>query len=201
MNPARLLFRFFVPGVPVAKGRARATVRRGRGGKVIMTKQGQPIIGNYTPAATRNFEAVVKDLALAAIGGPDVQPISEPIDLLVEFRFPIPESWPPWKRQAAADGRLCHTSKPDCSNLVKAIEDACNKVLFVDDGQIVGSAQDKLYTTGAPCVLVAGYRRAAVGNHARKADLASIADMADADRIPVTRRLLSNQACQIVGSQ
>ena len=170
MDSNRLLFRFIIPGAGVAKGRARATVRRGKGGKPILSKAGEPILGSYTPEKTRNFEAMVKDFAAQAIGGPGAELLTVPVDLLVEFRFKIPASWPKWQKELAAVGLVHHTRKPDCSNLVKAIEDACNGVLFKDDGQVVGSVTDKVYTAGAECIEVYGFRRAGVSCQATRAE-------------------------------
>lgn len=187
MNPNLLLFQFTVPAIPVAKGRARATIRT--------SKAGDSFIGNYTPAKTRSFEGVVKLFASQAMHG--MSPFTCPIDLLVEFQFPIPPSWPSWKRTAAAEGRVHHTGKPDTSNLVKAIEDACNGVLFHDDGQIVGSVQDKIYTDGAPGILVRGFRRPGATNKAAYTGLV-LAECGDpkidvlaVDRSTLNRRLLS----------
>lgn len=162
-----LLFRFTIPHTPVAKGRARSTVKRGRGGKPILTKDGQPIVTTYTPEKTRDFEALVRDYAERAARG---EPLTCPVDLLVEFRFKIPSRYTKWQRDLAAEGLLHHTKKPDCSNLVKAIEDACNGVLFKDDGQVVGCVTDKVFTTGRECIVVHGYRRAGVGNDATRAE-------------------------------
>lgn len=168
MNMPSLLFHFIIPATPTAKGRARSTVVRGKGGKIVTTAQGRPIVSHHTPEKTRNYEALVKDFAQQAIAGGD--PLTVPVDLLVEFRFAIPDSWPKWKRELAAAGLLHHTAKPDCSNLVKAVEDACNGVLFKDDGQVVGCIQDKVWTTGAPCIVVHGYRRAGIPMKSSLAD-------------------------------
>lgn len=164
------LFQFTIPHTPVAKGRARSTVKRGRGGKPILTKDGQPIVSTYTPEKTRDFEALVRDFAQQAARG---EPLDCPVDLLVEFRFKIPSSYTKWQRDLAAEGMLHHTKKPDCSNLVKAIEDACNGVLFKDDGQVVGCVTDKVFTTGRECIVVHGYRRAGVSCTATRAEAAA----------------------------
>lgn len=186
------LFEFTIPGTPEAKGRTRSTVRRGKGGKPITTKTGQPIVTTYTPEATRNFEALVKHFAAQAVGGAGSDPLTCPIDLLVEFRFAIPQGWPKWKVELAKVGLVHHTKKPDCSNLVKAIEDACNGVLFKDDGQVVGCVQDKVWTAGAECIVVHGYRRAGISCQASKADAQGI-ELFDVavrmDHYPLGRRL------------
>lgn len=155
MPNSRLLFRFIIPAVGVPKGRARSRL-------VTAKASGKTFASHYTPAATRNFEAMVKDFAAKSIGGAGADPLTCPVDLLVEFRFAIPASWPKWKRDLAAMGLVHHTRKPDCSNLIKAIEDACNGVLFKDDGQVVGSITDKVYTAGAECIEVFGFRRSGI---------------------------------------
>lgn len=170
------LFRFTIPAAGVAKGRARSVVRRGKGGKVITGANGAPVVGTYTPEATRNFEALVKDFAAQAMGGAGADPLACPVDLVVVFRFAIPAGWPKWKRELAAAGLVQHTKKPDCSNLVKAIEDACNGVLFKDDGQVVGMVVDKAYTAGAECVEVRGFRRAGIATADGQAAWAAWAD-------------------------
>lgn len=172
------LYRFTIPGLPVAKGRARHAVRRGKGGKPILTGKGEPIVTSYTPENTRNFEAAVAYHAKVAraerlaIRSPGIHPdkvalIAGPLDLFVLFRFPISDSWPKWKRAAALAGTLLHTKKPDCSNLVKAIEDACNAVLWKDDGQVCGMVVDKVFAE-VPGVDVTVFRRAGVCTDASK---------------------------------
>lgn len=186
-----LLCTFIIPATPTAKGRSRSVVRRGKGGKIITTAAGAPIVGNYTPEKTRNFEALVKDLAHQAMRGGD--PLDCPVDLLVEFRFRIPEAWPKWKRDLAGQGLVHHTKKPDCSNLVKAIEDACNGVLWRDDGQVVGSIQDKVWTTGAEAIVVHVYQRAGLSCQASRqqasCDLAGYQPEIRTNHLPLGRRM------------
>jgi Holliday junction resolvase RusA-like endonuclease len=182
MTDPRLLFHFIIPATPTAKGRARSR---------IVHAKGKTFASHYTPVATRDFEALVKDFARQAIAG--AEPLTVPVDLLVEFRFRIPDTWPKWKRELAESGLVHHTKKPDCSNLVKAIEDACNGVLFRDDGQVVGCVQDKVWTSGAECIVVHGYRRAGVSCQASRADgLAEAAGFGLSirmDHLPIGRRL------------
>lgn len=158
--PDSLLLTFTIPATPVAKGRARSTARVGANGKAFAK--------HYTPAATRNFEAMVKDFATQAMRG--AEPMTAPVDLLVEFRFRIPPSWPKWQQEMAHACLLHHTKKPDCSNLIKAIEDAMNGVVWADDGQVVGSIQDKIWTRGAECIVVHVFRRAGFSVQASRSE-------------------------------
>lgn len=178
-----LLFHFAIPATPVAKGRART--------RVVKAKSGKTFASHYTPAETRAFEDLVKDHAARAMGGAD--PLGCPVDLLVEFRFRIPDSWPAWKRELATAGLVHHTKKPDCSNLVKAIEDACNGVLWKDDGQVVGSIQDKVWTTGAEAIVVHVYQRAGASCQAsrQEATCGLVGYQADVrtNHLPLGRRM------------
>lgn len=121
---------FVVPFAPVAKGRARTT----------WTNQGPR---HYTPEATRNWEATVALYARKAMGGRE--PLQGALGLSAAFYLPIPVGWPLWKRQAAAAGQLAPTLKPDCSNLVKAVEDACNGICWGDDAQLIQTLSWKGY--------------------------------------------------------
>ena len=68
-------------------------------------------------------------------------------------------------------------------------------VLFQDDGQVVGCVQDKVYTTGAPCIVIHGYRRAGIAsNITRRTDLRTEAlagHLVTPDHAPLGRRLLA----------
>ena len=59
-----------------------------------------------------------------------------PVALSLIVLHPIPKSWS--KRQdAALAGTERPTTKPDADNVAKAIADACNGVVWVDDAQVV----------------------------------------------------------------
>lgn len=61
-------------------------------------------------------------------------PLTGPVKLQVDFVFPWRLTEPQWR---TALGRVPMTSKPDCSNAIKALEDCMTKLGFwVDDGQV-----------------------------------------------------------------
>ena len=110
--------RFEIPGIPVAKGRPKAT-----------TINGQARM--YTPAKTVAYESTVALFARQAMGA--AEPIAGPLALSIVATWPIPPSWPKKRREAAT----FKASKPDADNVAKAIGDACNGIVWVDDSQVV----------------------------------------------------------------
>lgn len=134
---------FTIPGNAVGKGRARAGILRGKGGKPITTANGQPIITHHTPEATRTFESLVKDIAAQRMGTGEI--ITRPIQMQITVYVAIPQGWPTWKREAATRQEIGATTKPDLDNVEKAIKDALNGVVYVDDVQVIGCDKVKLY--------------------------------------------------------
>ena len=129
---------FFVPGIPVGKGRPRAA-RRGAG--VVM----------FTPEKTADYEALVSATAAAALAGAmriigTSQLLDGPLAAMLEMQFPVPASWSKAKRARALAGIEWHTSKPDADNVAKAVLDACNGVVFRDDSQVVTLIATKAFS-------------------------------------------------------
>ena len=122
---------------PVAKGRARAFIRAGH-------------IGHYTPEKTVAYETMVKLVAQQAMRGGD--PITGPVSLVVRAFMTIPASWSQKKQREAAVDVIKPTSKPDLDNMVKAIKDGVNGVVWRDDSQVTFLTAIKRY--GQPRVEV-----------------------------------------------
>ena len=123
---------FVVSGKPVGKGRPRASTR---GGFVRM----------YTDAKTLDYEAAIASEAAAAMG--DAQPFDTPMQLQVSCYYQIPKSWPNRIKQEAIDGDVFPKVKPDLDNVVKAVLDALNDVVYLDDAQVVNLVATKRYST------------------------------------------------------
>lgn len=111
---------FVVPGEPQGKGRARI-------GKV----------GNfarmYTPAKTVAYEGLVALAAQDVMQGRAL--IEGPVMIELRIVHGVPKSKSKkWKAEALAGLQPC-LKKPDADNVLKAICDACNGVVFKDDVQ------------------------------------------------------------------
>ena len=121
---------FVVPGAPYGKGRPKAS---SRGGFVRM----------YTPAPTRQYEGEIA--RLAKIARADWPVMATPMSLRVIAHHPIPVSWSKKKQQSALAGDVI-PGKPDLDNVAKAVLDALNGVIYVDDKQVVRLVAEKRYS-------------------------------------------------------
>lgn len=129
MNEHRITFT--VPGEPVGKGRARA-FRAGAG------------IRMHTPERTARYENLVALTAKQAMAGR--APLAAAVSLTIELFTTPPASWSHKKRAAALAGEIRPTTKPDLDNCLKAIADACNGIVFIDDKQVVSVTMWKRYS-------------------------------------------------------
>ena len=131
---------FFVPGPPVGKGRPRA-VRMGKGVRM------------FTPEKTASYESLVATSGHAAMEGR--APFSGACEAVMEIRLQVPASWSKKRQAMALDGGLRATKKPDVDNVVKAVLDALNGIVWQDDVQVVALAVLKRYaSTPGVCVVV-----------------------------------------------
>lgn len=112
-----LICQFVVPGEPQGKGRARAT----RSGRL------------YTPAKTVAYESLVALAAQRAMG--DYCATDKPVRLSLEATATMPAGWSE-KKRGATIGTWCK-KRPDLDNIIKAVADGGNGIIWQDDAQIV----------------------------------------------------------------
>lgn len=121
---------FTVPGAPRGK---RAPQAANIGGHAMM----------FTDAKTRSELGAIKMFAAEAMKG------QKPYDGAVILRLcayrPIPASLSKKKTAAALAGEIAPTTKPDLDNYYKMV-DALNKVVWIDDAQIVTAVVHKRYS-------------------------------------------------------
>lgn len=144
-----MIVRFTVPGPPVAKGRPRMTTRGGHARA-------------YTPAKTVAYEGLVALAGQTAMAGREL--IAGPVHLIITATFAIPKSWTKKATAAALAGVAWHTGKPDGDNILKAIGDGLNGIVWQDDSQVVIAKVVKQYgATPGVDVLVEGLINAVHG--------------------------------------
>jgi Holliday junction resolvase RusA-like endonuclease len=114
---------------------------RGKGRPRVDTRGAFPRM--HTDGKTARYERSVQKVAMAHMVGRT--PFAGPVSVSLRFRLPIPKSLPKVTRAAMAAGEIAPAKKPDLDNMAKAILDAMNKVVFLDDAQVVRSFQTKVY--------------------------------------------------------
>ena len=122
------MIKLTIPGVPVAKQRARVT-RRGFA---------------FTPAKTVHYETYIQELF--AVQYPAFAPLTGPITLRMWAYFPIPKGTSKRTRELMESGFIKRDKRPDYDNVSKAVSDALNGLAYNDDGQIVSASIEKLYS-------------------------------------------------------
>jgi Holliday junction resolvase RusA-like endonuclease len=118
---------FFVPEIR-GKGRPR------------LTRNGHA----FTDEKTRNYENLVKLLAMQAMEKAGATVTDKPVKATINAHFEIPKSYTKKKVQAIINGEI-KPAKPDIDNVIKSIFDGCNKIVFNDDVQIYELTATKSY--------------------------------------------------------
>lgn len=120
---------FFVPEIR-GKGRPR------------LTRNGHA----FTDEKTRNYENLVKLLAMDAMEKAGAETTDKPVKAIINAYFEIPKSYTKKKVQAIINGEI-KPAKPDIDNILKSLLDGCNKIIFKDDVQIYTLTATKSYIT------------------------------------------------------
>ena len=121
---------FIVYGAPQGKGRAR-----------IIKIAGQSRM--KTPEKTLAYEGLIAHCGAAAMAGREL--LDGPVELRLFIDVQIPASWSKRKQAQAMAGELLPTTKPDVDNIVKAIGDGLNGVVWRDDSQVSDVIARKRY--------------------------------------------------------
>lgn len=84
--------------------------------------------------------------------------IEEAVLLCFFFYLPFPKSTSEKKASKILKDRMCHTSKPDVSNLTKCSEDCLKGIVIKDDAQVVAIKAYKEYATDPRTIIVVTLR-------------------------------------------
>ena len=122
---------FFVPEIR-GKGRPR------------LTRNGHA----FTDEKTRNYENLVKLLAMQAMEKAGATVTDKPVKATINAYFEIPKSYTKKKVQAIINGEI-KPAKPDVDNIIKSLLDGCNKIIFKDDVQVYSITATKSYITNS----------------------------------------------------
>ncbi len=97
----------------------------------------------YTPKNTRDYEQTVELYARRTMDGET--PFECALRVTIEAVFEPPRSWGKTKRAGFIVFGYPHDKKPDCDNIAKAVLDALNGIVFLDDKQVTELIVRKRY--------------------------------------------------------
>lgn len=122
---------FVVPGEAVGKGRPRVSTISGHARM-------------FTPQKTANYETLIAMAAQQAMAGREL--IGGPVLVEMKIMVSVAASWSKKKTAEALAGDVMPTKKPDADNVLKAICDGINGIVFKDDVQVVNVSLSKRFS-------------------------------------------------------
>jgi len=125
---------FEVPGQPRGKGRPRFA-RRGN------------FVKTYTDAATASYEDQIRFYALQAMGSSE--PLKTALEVFIYVKLPVPQSYSKKRTEACLSGLERPCKKPDLDNIIKAMMDGMNEIVYDDDVQVISIQATKRYAINA----------------------------------------------------
>lgn len=128
-----------IPGDAVPKGRPRLSTIAGHATA-------------YTPAKTRAHEGYLRAMFAQEMAQRGLQPLTGAVAVTITVIRAIPKSAKKRDIPEMIAGLKRPATRPDIDNYAKAVLDAANGVLFVDDGQICRLMCEKRFAdaVGAP---------------------------------------------------
>lgn len=113
-------------------------------GRPRFARQGT-FVKTYTDAKTLTYEKSIQTYAKKAMGS--TSPLIGPVAAYLHIGIPIPPSYSKTRQKACIEGLERPTKKPDIDNIVKAILDGMNGIVYLDDKQVVDLHLTKVYSS------------------------------------------------------
>lgn len=107
-------------------------------------KTGKPITYSYKVGATRHYQNWLRDAAMKAMNGRVA--FDCPVVMTMTAYMPIPSTLRKAERLLAEQELLPVGRRPDTTQLLKAIEDACTNVVWTDDARICDHILKRRYS-------------------------------------------------------
>jgi Holliday junction resolvase RusA-like endonuclease len=113
-------------------------------GRPRFARQGT-FVKTYTDAKTLTYEKSIHTYAKQAMGS--TSPLIGAVAAYLHIGVPIPPSYSKTRQKACIEGLERPTKKPDIDNIVKAILDGMNGIVYLDDKQVVDLHLTKVYSS------------------------------------------------------
>ncbi len=112
-------------------------------GRPRFARQGT-FVKTYTDAKTLTYEKSIQTYAKQAMGS--TSPLIGAVAAYLHIGVPIPPSYSKTRQKACIEGLERPTKKPDIDNIVKAVLDGMNGIVYLDDKQVVDLHLTKVYS-------------------------------------------------------
>ena len=112
-------------------------------GRPRFARQGT-FVKTYTDAKTLTYEKSIQTCAKQAMGS--TSPLIGAVAAYLHIGIPIPPSYSKTRQKACIEGLERPTKKPDIDNIVKAVLDGMNGIVYLDDKQVVDLHLTKVYS-------------------------------------------------------
>ena len=113
-------------------------------GRPRFARQGT-FVKTYTDAKTLTYEKSIQTYAKKAMGS--TSPLIGAVAAYLHIGVPIPPSYSKTRQKACINGLERPTKKPDIDNIVKAVLDGMNGIVYLDDKQVVDLHLTKVYSS------------------------------------------------------
>ena len=113
-------------------------------GRPRFARQGT-FVKTYTDAKTLTYEKSIQTYAKQAMGS--TSPLIGAVAAYLHIGVPIPPSYSKTRQKACINGLERPTKKPDIDNIVKAVLDGMNGIVYLDDKQVVDLHLTKVYSS------------------------------------------------------
>ena len=134
------MIRLEIRGAPIAQPRPRVVTIAGRARAISATSK-HPV---------KDWKKRIMVAVESQFKG---EPLQGPLRLKCSFLMPRPKRL---YRKKDAEGEVWSSSRPDLDNLIKAVKDALNGIVWHDDSQVASLTVEKHYhsKTGGPGAVV-----------------------------------------------
>jgi Holliday junction resolvase RusA-like endonuclease len=106
----------------------------------------------YTPQKTADYEAKIREEGEKVMRGCGRIALQGPLQIDLTITLGIPASYSKKRTEACLRGFEMPTKVPDWDNVAKAVCDALNGVVWIDDKQVVDAVVRKRYGD-EPCII------------------------------------------------
>lgn len=130
------MIKFEIPGEPMAQQRPKFS-------SCIDPKTGRKITKAYDPVKSKDYKTYIKYIASQH---KPAELLQGALKVSLDVYKSIPNSWSNVKKKSAKWGVLRPLTKPDLDNVAKGVLDACTKIIWNDDNQIVELIVRKYYS-------------------------------------------------------